>query len=60
MQLSMYSEIPEVVSHLLADSTDLRAVVIQGEGEKAFGSGSDISEFPTKRTGTAQMENYSR
>ena len=59
MQLSMYSEIPEVVSHLLADSRDLRAVVIQGEGEKAFGSGSDISEFPTKRTGTAQMENYS-
>ena len=51
MQLSMYSEIPEVVSQLMADSLDLRAVVIQGEGEKAFGSGSDISEFQQKGQG---------
>ena len=61
MQLSMYSEIPSVVNDLITNNSNkLRVIVLEGDGEKAFGAGSDISEFPFNRTGKEQMENYSK
>ena len=59
MQLSMYSEIPSVVADLLANNKQLRVIILEGEGGKAFGAGSDITEFPHNRTGKEQMKNYS-
>ena len=59
MQLPMYSEIPSVVDDLISKNEKLRVIILEGEGEKAFGAGSDISVFPFNRTGKEQMKNYS-
>ena len=47
----------ETVRRLSADET-LRCVVFAGAGEKAFGSGNDISEFETARSTAAQVRAY--
>jgi enoyl-CoA hydratase len=46
----MWSELPARLAELQADAT-VRAVVLTGDGEKAFVSGADISEFEKKRGG---------
>jgi len=48
--LAMYAAIPDAVTGLLAEP-GLRVVVLRGEGDEAFGAGSDISEFATRRVG---------
>ena len=56
MTADMYSAVPAAVDHLLADP-DIRALIVRGAGDEAFGAGSDISEFPTRRLGD-QAEAY--
>jgi enoyl-CoA hydratase/carnithine racemase len=48
MDLSMYAAVPDAVASLMAHD-ELRVVVLRGVGDLAFGAGSDISEFTTKR-----------
>ncbi len=48
MNLFMYHEIPSAISQLI--KTGARVIIIQGQGNEAFGSGSDISEFAELRT----------
>ena len=50
MNSDMYRQVPPAVETILAD-TSIRCVVLRGAGSQAFGAGSDISEFPTRRTG---------
>jgi enoyl-CoA hydratase/carnithine racemase len=52
MDLAMYAAVPDAVATLLAHD-GLRVVVLRGAGDRAFGAGSDISEFRAKRTGEA-------
>jgi enoyl-CoA hydratase/carnithine racemase len=44
----MWSEVPEVITRFDADPA-VFAIVLAGDGEKAFVSGADISEFEKKR-----------
>lgn len=50
MTADMYGAVRAAVDELLSDPT-LRVVVLRGSGDVAFGAGSDISEFPTRRMG---------
>jgi enoyl-CoA hydratase/carnithine racemase len=50
MTADMYGSVRPAVENLLVDET--RVVVLRGAGDAAFGAGSDISEFPTRRMGT--------
>ena len=52
MTLDMYAAVPDAVA-AIATHSDVRVVVLRGAGDIAFGAGSDISEFPTQRTGDA-------
>jgi len=42
----------------LAEDTEIRAVLLQGEGERAFAAGADISEFNDKRTDSSANQEY--
>lgn len=42
----------------LSHRTDLRCIVISGEGSDAFAAGADISEFETVRSTPEQVERY--
>lgn len=44
----MWAELPEIIARFDTDPT-ISAVVLAGDGEKAFVSGADISEFEKKR-----------
>ncbi len=46
----MWRQIPEIAREL-ADDPEVRAVVLRGEGDVAFVSGADISEFGEARSG---------
>ena len=50
MTADMYGAVRAAVDELLSDHT-LRVVVLRGSGDVAFGAGSDISEFATRRMG---------
>jgi enoyl-CoA hydratase len=51
----MWVEIPRALSELAADAS-IRVVILRGEGEVAFISGADISEFERTRSGSAAAE----
>jgi enoyl-CoA hydratase/carnithine racemase len=56
MTFDMWSAVPKVLGELDADAS-VRAIVVAGEGEKAFISGADISQFEKLRgTADAQAE----
>jgi enoyl-CoA hydratase/carnithine racemase len=55
MTLGMYEKLPEAVAELAGT----RVVILSGEGTKAFGAGSDISEFKEKRMGAKAAGEYS-
>jgi len=57
MQLSMWQALAEAMHILSADPTT-RVVIIRGEGEAAFVSGADISEFATLRELPAAVQAY--
>jgi enoyl-CoA hydratase len=48
VRLEMWEAIPPAVAALAADP-GVRVVGVRGEGERAFGSGADISEFADRR-----------
>ncbi len=50
MNSAMYREVPGAVEQIMSDP-DIRCVILKGSGTEAFGAGSDISEFPERRTG---------
>ncbi|MDW3217298.1 MAG: enoyl-CoA hydratase-related protein [Acidimicrobiales bacterium] len=56
MSADMYAAVPGATRELLADP-DVRVIVLRGAGQEAFGAGSDISEFPTRRLGE-QAQSY--
>ena len=47
MNFSMYQMMPAAIKELT--DADVRVIVIRGQGEEAFGAGSDISEFSNLR-----------
>lgn len=40
------------------ENKDVRVVILRGEGEEAFSSGADISEFSGQRRGSDQAQQY--
>lgn len=48
MTLSMWTAVTDILADLDA-TPDVRVVMLRGEGDKAFVSGADISEFATRR-----------
>ncbi|MEM7141112.1 MAG: enoyl-CoA hydratase-related protein [Actinomycetota bacterium] len=50
MTADMYEAVPAATAEAMSDP-HVRAVVLRGAGDEAFGAGSDISEFPTRRLG---------
>lgn len=57
LTFEMWKQIPTVLADLNADA-DVRVIVIEGDGEKAFCSGSDISQFESQRTGPEDQGRY--
>jgi enoyl-CoA hydratase len=45
-------------AHELGDDDNIRAVVIRGEGEKAFAAGADISQFGAQRSSSDANASY--
>lgn len=59
ISVEMWEELPKAAVRLAADPA-VRVVVLRGEGEEAFVSGADISEFAEQRTGEAAARYESR
>ncbi len=59
VRLEMWQAIPPLVAALAADP-QVRVVVLRGDGEQAFASGADISEFATHRKDAASAAAYER
>lgn len=59
MSLSMWRELAALLE-TLRQSPDVRVLVLRGEGERAFVSGADISEFGANRTDPAGVAAYDR
>ncbi|WP_137391425.1 enoyl-CoA hydratase/isomerase family protein [Rhodoligotrophos defluvii] len=59
LTVPMYQQLGEALRNLSARD-DVRCVLIQGAGERAFCSGSDIGGFNDDRLGSAQARQYAR
>lgn len=59
MSFDMWTSLPSALQALDAHP-DVRVIVLEGEGDRAFVSGSDISQFESKRTGPEAQEIYNR
>ncbi len=57
MTFDMWSSVPALIERAAADE-EVRAVAIQGAGDRAFCAGADISQFGEKRSGTGAVETY--
>lgn len=57
LTLAGWRRIAEVFTGLLGDPA-IRVVIIRGAGERAFGAGADISEFPAERLSAEAAGNY--
>jgi enoyl-CoA hydratase len=57
MTAQMWKDLPARLAELDADP-DIRAIVLCGEGDKAFVSGADISQFGAERTDVLAQERY--
>jgi enoyl-CoA hydratase len=57
LTLEMWDGLAAAVEDLGADS-DVRVVVVRGEGLEAFSGGADISEFPRRRTEPEDVRRY--
>ncbi|MES2910822.1 MAG: enoyl-CoA hydratase-related protein, partial [Pseudomonadota bacterium] len=57
MSLIMWTRLGDALETLGADS-NVRVVVLRGDGERAFVSGADISEFDTQRNTGAGVATY--
>ena len=54
---NMWQAIPKAISEFNEDS-DIRCIVLRGQGETAFAAGADISEFETKRSSEELVRAY--
>lgn len=59
MSLSMWLKLGDLLESLNQDK-NVRALVLRGQGERAFVSGADISEFGEQRNDPASVANYDR
>ena len=59
MTLGMWVELGTLLGRLREDES-VRVVVLRGQGEKAFVSGADISEFEKQRSGPEAIAAYDR
>lgn len=59
MTFDMWASVPTLVARADADA-DVRVIVVQGAGEKAFCAGADISQFGEQRTGDAAVAAYEK
>ena len=57
MTVQMWRDLPPRIAELDADPS-IHAIVLAGDGEKAFVSGADISQFEAERTDPAAQERY--
>lgn len=57
LDAASWTRIADIFEELSAD-TDMRCIVVTGAGDKAFGSGNDISEFDTLRANSEQVLPY--
>jgi enoyl-CoA hydratase/carnithine racemase len=57
MSFAMWTTLADTLEKLRADST-VRVLVLRGEGERAFVSGADISEFESQRSSEAGVVAY--
>ena len=57
MSLQMWRDLSGVIAELDADPS-VHVIVLAGDGEKAFVSGADISQFESQRTDAAAQERY--
>lgn len=57
MTTQMWDDLPSRISELDADP-EVRAIVLSGDGEKAFVSGADISQFDSQRTDPIAQQRY--
>jgi enoyl-CoA hydratase len=57
MSLSMWRELAALVGRLRDDEA-VRVLVLRGQGDKAFVSGADISEFDQQRSSTEGVQAY--
>ncbi|MFQ6672453.1 MAG: enoyl-CoA hydratase-related protein [Candidatus Tectimicrobiota bacterium] len=58
LNLEAYGALPGAVAAL--EEAGVRVIVVRGAGERAFGAGSDISEFPNLRFGREAAIQYNR
>jgi enoyl-CoA hydratase len=57
VNIDMWNSIPDIVERFVADE-NVRVIVIRGEGDKAFVSGADISQFETQRSSAEAVAYY--
>ena len=57
MTAQMWRDLPSLMTELDAD-TSIRVIILVGDGEKAFVSGADISQFGADRTDPAAQRRY--
>jgi enoyl-CoA hydratase len=57
VSVGMWEAIPRVLEDFAADR-EIRCVVLAGEGDKAFVSGADISQFESQRSGPEAVQRY--
>lgn len=57
MTFEMWRGLP-VALEIFDNDPDVRVIVLEGDGEKAFVSGSDISQFESQRTGPDAQKRY--
>jgi enoyl-CoA hydratase len=59
MSLSMWRELADLLARLREDA-QVRVLVLRGQGDKAFVSGADISEFEQQRNSSESVQAYDR
>lgn len=59
VSLEMWQSLPAVLT-AFADDPDVRAIILRGEGDKAFVAGADISQFKEKRSSPEAVAVYNR
>jgi enoyl-CoA hydratase/carnithine racemase len=57
MSVNMWEAIPQALERFAADP-QIRVVALTGEGDKAFVSGADISQFEAQRSGPEAVQRY--
>ena len=57
MSVNMWQAIPPALERFAADP-EIRVVALAGEGDKAFVSGADISQFEAQRSGPEAVQRY--